>query len=379
MMTRVLRLGAFVTLAWLLAGGMSVRAQYSYPPGYGGYGWGGWGGASTVAGSTAAGMGNFAAGAGQYNVETAQARSINAQTAMGVNEYMWESQQRNDQAYYARLSKRRKDINAAADGIRDRILNNPEERDIANGDTLNALLGVITNPKVYAKTLQMATQPMPGRAVRRIPFNYAAGGLTYSLSELLDRSNVPAIFDNPAFAAQRKAMRPIAAELKKEADEEGNVKPETIKKFRAGLDKARTTLESITGSGTDERLSGEKFIKALYGLTRMLDSPSYDVYLAAVEKEKSVPLAHVLVFMHAFNLKFGPAKTPEDREMYSQLYGLLSGVRQQINAPMEDVYAAAHNGPKQDNRPHEFFGGMDYQHFNPPKPGGAPPPPAAQP
>ena len=62
--------------------GTSARAQYHYPPGYGGYGWGGWGGGGTSSvGSTARGMGAFAAGAGYYNVNTAQARSINAQTA----------------------------------------------------------------------------------------------------------------------------------------------------------------------------------------------------------------------------------------------------------------------------------------------------------
>ena len=74
--------------------GTSTHAQYHYPGGYGSYGWGGWGGAgSTVAGSTAYGMGNFAAGAGAYNEQTAQARSMNANTAMQVNNYMYQVNQ----------------------------------------------------------------------------------------------------------------------------------------------------------------------------------------------------------------------------------------------------------------------------------------------
>jgi hypothetical protein len=85
-MDRSLRCSAAV-LVVIAVPGMSARAQYHYPAGYGGYGWGGWGGGRTLGGNVASGMGNFAAGAGSYNVQTAQARSMNAQTAMQWNEY----------------------------------------------------------------------------------------------------------------------------------------------------------------------------------------------------------------------------------------------------------------------------------------------------
>ena len=76
--------------AVLLATGGVADAQLSYPPGYGGYGWGGWGGgAHTAGGDQARGMGVFAAGAGTYNLNTAQARSINANTAMQWNQYIY--------------------------------------------------------------------------------------------------------------------------------------------------------------------------------------------------------------------------------------------------------------------------------------------------
>ena len=41
----------------------------------------------------ARGMGVYAAGAGMYNEQTAQARSINANTTMRYNEYMYQSTQ----------------------------------------------------------------------------------------------------------------------------------------------------------------------------------------------------------------------------------------------------------------------------------------------
>src|SRR4051812_12435185 len=85
------------------APGTLAHAQYYYPAGYAG--WGGWG-AHTAAGSAAYGMGNFAAGAGSYNVQTAQARSINSQTAMQMNDYMYSIETRNAKNHYERVARR---------------------------------------------------------------------------------------------------------------------------------------------------------------------------------------------------------------------------------------------------------------------------------
>src|ERR1700675_954230 len=62
---------AAIALAISLILPVSARAQYGYPPGYGGYGWGGWG--STIQGSTARGLGYFNMGRGAYNENTAVA------------------------------------------------------------------------------------------------------------------------------------------------------------------------------------------------------------------------------------------------------------------------------------------------------------------
>ena len=101
---------------FLAVPGVSAPAQYAYPHGYGGYGWGGWGGGgSTVQGNVASGMGNFAAGAGAYNVQTAQARAMNANTAMQWNDYMYAINQRNANNEVAILNKRQGKVNEAAD------------------------------------------------------------------------------------------------------------------------------------------------------------------------------------------------------------------------------------------------------------------------
>src|SRR3954451_4338762 len=91
----------FAFLIMAAVPGVSAQAQYG--------GWGGWGGASTVGGSMARGMGVNKAGAGIYNMDTAAARSMNANTAMQVNEYMSQVNQNNANHYYAESAKKQND------------------------------------------------------------------------------------------------------------------------------------------------------------------------------------------------------------------------------------------------------------------------------
>src|SRR5215470_14752247 len=147
-------LETFFVFAGALAAGIPAHAQYAR---YGTYGWGGWGGTgSTVQGSIASGMGNFAAGAGQYNVQTAQARSINAQTAMQFNDYMYAVNKQNAATNLARRQQQQKTVNASADATYKRLHDNPDPHDIHTGDALNIVLDELVNPKVYTQVVQKA-------------------------------------------------------------------------------------------------------------------------------------------------------------------------------------------------------------------------------
>jgi hypothetical protein len=369
--------GALLALSLTLGAGASARAQ-AYPPGYGAYGWPGWGAGHTVAGSTAAGMGAFAAGAGQYNLNTAAARQVNVQTAEQYNDYMYERTKEHAADYYRRLAQESARNKQDYNQIHDRILNDPDTRDLQNGDTLNAIYMEITAPKQYARTLQAADMPIAGSMVKEIPFTYASEAMTYSLEQLTTPSNIPTIFSDPAFAETRKGLRAVADRLRKGAAAGKAPDPADLQELRGGLDQARAILGSTRVQGTaDAKADGEKYLKALYGLTKMIESPAYDVFLAGVEKIPTVPLRDVLSFMHAFNLRFGPAKSPEQREIYAQLYGTLSDLRPGGGA--EQVAAAtpppaARPAPGPDPRITNFFANMDYSTFKPPATQPPPPP-----
>src|SRR5438270_2235574 len=92
-----------ITLAVLQGG--PAEAQWGYGWGaWGGYG--GYGGGATVQGDTARGLGALAVGAGRYNQQTAVARSINADTAMRWNQYVYQSQLEANRNYQARMARK---------------------------------------------------------------------------------------------------------------------------------------------------------------------------------------------------------------------------------------------------------------------------------
>src|SRR5437763_15974136 len=132
------------------------------------------------------------------------------------------------------------------------------------------------NPKVYGRTLDLAQKPLRSDMIKKIRFEYAAGGITYSLSELTDRNNVPEIYGRSEFAEVRKSLRALAKQMNDEANAQRSPKAETVKKFRAGLTSAKAILEGLNDVGDSDKFQAAKYLKALFGLTRMIDSPEYD-------------------------------------------------------------------------------------------------------
>ena len=129
-----------LTLAAVLTATRPARAQY----GYGG-GWRGWG-ASTPGSSMARGLGMMGMGAGMYNVSTAQARSINTNTAMRWNQAMFNGSRVGARMFAAREKALKQENEQSYSAIRDRIRNHPTSRDVTDGDALNAVLDVLLNP-----------------------------------------------------------------------------------------------------------------------------------------------------------------------------------------------------------------------------------------
>jgi hypothetical protein len=364
MRLRRLRWLAALVFALAAQGGLA-HAQYGYiyPGGYGG--WGGWG-ATTVGGDWARGMGVFAAGVGQYNVNTAQAAAINAQTVMQFNEYLWESQQIRNQRYYEQQQARRTRNIQSRETIMKRLIENPTTDDIISGDALNVALDQVTSPKVYVDAMKEAQVAIPSSLIKQIPFNAASEAITISLAELTDRENWPAeIIQNPAFEEERANLRAAAEEARKE-DDEGELKPETLRKLRDAVAALRAKVEATYQPGTQERRRVTPHLRALSGLVRMLDQPRVRDLLKNVDDTDERPLADLLGFMHTFNLRFGVAETPDQRVAYQQLWPALDNLRDALKGVPSPM--AVTPTPGRAGRAPAFFQNLPEEHLNTTRP-----------
>jgi hypothetical protein len=354
-------LGMSIVLA--LAAG-EARAQYY--GGYGRYGWGGWGGGGgTVQGDIARGLGAYNIGAGIYNVDTAQANSINADTIMRWNEFMFLSQQEANKREYLRKERLVHRDAAAGDAFHKRILENPDSRDIENGDALNAILTQLTNPRIHSTALRLIRTPIKSDAIRTIPFENASEAVTISLHQLTGEGGWPLALQGETFAPERKAYRDAIARAVKE-DEEGTLSSQTLRAVTDATNRLRAKLEANKPADKAEYGEALNYIKSLYGMARMLEKPQVDKILSELDMVKETSLGSLLGFMHTYNLRFGPATTPEQRTVYTNLYPPMADARDRVLKEADDAAKANTPLTGSDNRAaSDFYQGMHLEHLAP--------------
>ncbi|WP_165228888.1 hypothetical protein [Aquisphaera insulae] len=333
----------------------TARAQWGMPGGMmGGWEWMGMG-VGTAQGDIARGEGMFLMGAGIYNQLTAEADALNTDTVMRWNEYVHEAQSNANRIRTQRQLAERERTNAAIDARLDRLRNNPEPRDITQGDALNASLDVLNDPRIYVKALQSAKAPVPSRIVRNIPFRYAAAAITISLHDLVG-GHLPAALNTPQFAAERETISTLEKQLFESDADEITPDPAVLDKILAALYSAEEKVASAYQAGSRERREADRFLKAAHGLVVMLRSPEYDVILAGLQKKENVSLGELLSFMKAFNLRFGVANTAAERSSLTTLHPLLVALRSEI-AP---ALAASGPAPSTQDAMEKFFSSLTY-------------------
>jgi hypothetical protein len=347
--------------AFLLAlPGATASAQYG-EYGYGGgyYGWGGWG--ATPQGDIARGMGAYAQGLGVYNVNTAQARSINADTMMRWNSYMWASQNALNREHYERMISTRERNKKLTDEIATRIRDNPNASDIEHGDALNAILQQLSDPRIHSSALRMTKVPLKNAWIKEIPFHYASEAVTLSLHNLSTDDNLPLALRADTFKAEREGYRK-AIDAALEQDKEKDLTPETIAAVRSAIDKLKDKVEATIPKDSKDYIDAEHYLKSLYGMARMLESPKIDQVLASLEKFDGTTVADLLAFMQMFNLRFAAANTPRERGLYESLYPLLDEQRDRI---MEQLSGKTTTPPPAPNAPTGIFHEMPWEHLTP--------------
>jgi hypothetical protein len=324
----ILTFGMFLGLA-AFAGESRAQWGYSYYPwGYGGYGWGGWGG--TAQGDVARGLGYFNMGAGIYNRETAIARSINTDTAIRWNEYVYLSQREGTREYFARRNAAITTDKNAYNALLNRIQDNPTTADVDSGDALNAVLHQLSNPRIHTSALRMADSQINAKMIREIPFRNAVEAVTFSLSQLKASTQWPAVLLDPRFVSDRAKFETLVDEIRNDSTHGGQTSPRTLSKMRAFTSRLKETLMALPLEDKAENQKAVKFVKTLTALTGLLEKPDIGQVLEELTKMERTSVGNLLTFLHTFNLRLAPATTPRQREVYRDLYPILVQTRDRI-------------------------------------------------
>ncbi|MDG3003312.1 hypothetical protein [Paludisphaera mucosa] len=377
----------FVGLAIALSfSATETRAQFGYgmyPGGYGGYGWGGWGGGGgqSYAGSVAQGLGMFNIGAGIYNEKTAVANSINTDTTMRWNQYVYEAQKEATRQYYGRRDANIAKNKEAFNSQMDRINNNPSARDVERGDALNAILDQLSDPRIPPSALRTVDAPIDAKLVRQIPFVSASEAISISLEAIRDASKWPARLRDPRLEPEQKDFEKLVVQARKE-DEEGEIAPETLTQLRGVAKRIKDKVSEMPLANRREDIDAMNFAKTIVAMTRLLDKPQVEQVLDELRKIDKTNLSNVLGFMHTFNLRFGPATTPDQRTAYSELFPAMDGVRDKLLAELK----LPETTPSYKAQPHDFFSAMGDDDIEgkkkaapAPAAGATPPPPTPKP
>jgi hypothetical protein len=353
-MKRRTRWAVALACAILATQDTSAFAQWDFPVGMGMWGWGGWG-VGTVEGDLAQGLGVFAMGAGIYNKQTAIAHAIDTETMIRWNEYVHEAQATANRQRQQRMAQDRERNTRLSDAIQKRLRENPEPRDIFQGSALNAALDDISDPRVYVKALQAAKVKVGGDAIRSIPFTYAAAAITVSIDQLV-RGHLPASLRTPEFQAEREAIAELDRQIKEQVADDKDPDPATLKKLMSAIYATEEKVAQTYPRNSRERNEADRYLRALHGLAAMLKTPAIDLILAGVEKRPDATLGELLNFMRSFNLRFGVAATPRQRDVYTELFPKLAKLRSEV-APALAAAGAPHTS---ETAPEDFFSGMTY-------------------
>ncbi len=292
---------------------------------------------STAQGDILRGEGVMYKGAAVLHLNAAKARSIDADTRMRFNEYVYNSYREHLRLRSARIARSAASRNASQAEIQRRLREAPTESDVAGGDALNVALVDLADPRIQASAWEASKVPLPNGASRTIPFQYASVGGTLAMRRLDVGDAWPVALRYKSLEELRRAYRQAVATLLEQCREH-RLTPEAVEAVGAAARalgvKADATIPQSSG---EYRQVASQFTASLERSARALTRTAYvEDLLGELDGFRGETVADLLDLMRRYNLHFGPAESPEERGMYQTLYPLLRQQRKLLGIK-EDI------------------------------------------
>jgi hypothetical protein len=317
-MRRFLTIAAGLVLGLdLLASGAGAQG-WNYPGGYGTYGMAGWGGDPMAAYMT--GLGSYARAQGVYKIDRAKARAIEIDNTIKWNKAVRARQRvlRQDQKEQAAEEEAERQGKLA-------------ERRLVSGAMLNGLLDQIYDVDPGVSKVAGAKAPISPEAIREIPFEWNSEAITACIDELTGTgSSIPTLLTDARYVGERNALHAAVEPALKE-DAQGTVSLDTRRRIHDAVAGLRAKFLKNAADYDPGYQDALNYLTTLASLNRMLNDPSMQKFLAGLEEGKDRTVGDLIAFMNAYNLRFGPATSDRQIEIYRRLVPLLTAIRDEMN------------------------------------------------
>jgi hypothetical protein len=292
---------------------------------------------STLEGDYLRGLGIAGWGMGLYNLNTAQAESINTDTFIRWNEYLAAVAKEQTREYVARKladATQRKEFYKQ---YRDRILNSPEARDVLTGDALNRALEELQNANLNESSFRSdrVRVTIPVDVVRHIPFKLGEKGEQFSMDRLTlkGKGQWTVALQDQRFDYVKKAY---ASALDKALEQaiDGRMQIPAIEEVDARADDLIRRLDEVVPpSGDRLYIEARDRLKELKDTVRHLKTVKIERAIGEIDKYSGTTVSELKTFMMTHDLRFGAAKTPEEKGRYPELYASLREQLDKVRIP----------------------------------------------
>jgi hypothetical protein len=286
-----------------------------------------WTGSSTPEGDYLRGLGIAGWGMGLYNRNTAEAESINVDTAIRWNDYVAAVAKQQTGEYVARKLADATERKQLYKQHRDRILNDPEARDVLNGDALNIVLEKLQNANLGESTFrsERVQVRIPVDIVRHTPFKLAEKNEQFSMDRLSLKGKgawTIALQDTQFDYVKKKYAVALDKVLEQAID--GKMQSAAIEELDSRADDLFVKLNEVGPPRTDRRyLESQGQLRELKDVVRLLKTTKIERAIGEIDKYSGTTINELKMFMMSHNLRFAAAKTPEEKRRYPELYASL--------------------------------------------------------
>ncbi len=178
--------------------------------------------------------------------------------------------------------------------------------------------------------MRRAKAPISPGAIREIPFEWDSEAITTCIDQMTGTGSMPPILMNPKFVNERDALR-AAVEPALREDAKGHVSAETRKRIHQAVADFRTKFMNNSADYQPGYQEALDYFTTMASLNRMLSDPSMKKFLALLEEGKEGTVGDLIAFMNAYNLRFGPARSDRQIEIYTRLVPTLTALRDEVN------------------------------------------------